>query len=193
MKRLALVFGLCLLGCALSPARADDDTGPYYVEAALGHTSLNRGSPTLTGGSSGGIDGNGTSETLIGGYEIDDNFAVELGYHDYGSPGAFSQSGGLAAQTCPQSFSCPHVNGLSAEFIGRYELVPQLDGELRAGVLDWHVGAPGSALLSNTSGNAFLYGLGVRRRFDYGLSLVITYERSSFTTEETRIGLSYAF
>src|SRR5579863_333048 len=143
MKTLALVCTLLATWFTAGAIRADDDTGPYYVETDVGYTSLNRGTPTLAGGNSGGIDGNGTSEALIGGYVISDNFAAELGYHDYGSPGAFSQTGGLT-QVCPQNFSCPHVNGLSAEFIGRYELVPLLDGELRVGVLDWHVGAPGS-------------------------------------------------
>jgi len=189
MKRFVLGSVLCSLACALSPAQADDDPGPFYVAAGIGHVSINRGSPSLTVGSNGGIIATGTAVTLIGGYEIDDHLAAELGYHDYGKPAAFSQAGDL----CPQSFPCPHVSGFSAELLGRYELVPNLDGELRAGVLDWHVGSPGSAFLQNTSGNAFIYGLGVRRRFDYGLSLLITYERSTLTTEETRLGISYSF
>ena len=191
MKSVMFWVALALASSA-GTAWADDAPGPFYVEADIGHASLNRGAPTATGASS-GIAGNDTSVMLAGGYVINDYLAAELAYHDYGKPGSFIQSSTITGQACPQDFSCPHVNGLSAELIGRYELVPQLDGELRAGVLDWHVGSPGSALLSNTSGNAFIYGLGVRRHFDYGLSLVITYERSSFTTEETRIGLSYSF
>lgn len=192
MKKFVLGLGLCLLGCVLPPAQADDGSTPFYVAAGIGHVSVDRGSLAPAASGNGGISGTGTAVTLGGGYEISDYLAAELGYHDYGSPEAFRQNG-IGAQVCPQYFSCPHVNGLSAELLGRYELVPDLDGELRAGVLDWHVGSPGSAFLQNTSGAAFIYGLGVRRRFDYGLSLLITYERSTLTTEETRIGISYSF
>jgi hypothetical protein len=192
MKRFFLGSVLCMLGCTLSLAQADNDSSPFYVAAGIGHVSVDRGSLSLGAGNNGGISGTGTAVTLSSGYEINDYFAAELGYHDYGSPTAFSQAGGLT-QACPQNFPCPHVNGFSAELLGHYELVPDLDGELRVGALDWHVGSPGNAFLQNTSGAAFIYGLGIRRRLDYGLSLLITYERSTLTTEETRIGISYSF
>lgn len=194
MKRLAMGFGILLFWSVVMAARADDDLSPFYVAAGIGHVSVDRGSPSPVASSVGGISGTGTALTLSGGYEINDYLSAELGYHDYGRPAAFGQTDISGhAQVCPQNFSCPHVNGFSAELLGRYELVPNLDGELRAGVLDWHVGSPGNAFLQNTSGAAFIYGLGVRRRFDYGLSLLITYERSTLTTEETRIGISYSF
>ena len=176
-----------------SGARADDTLAtPFYVGLDLGHVSVNRGSISASGINSSGIDGSGSSWSLLGGYYFTDNFGVELGYHDYGKPAAFEQSG-LAVQECPVSFSCPQVSAGTAEFLGKLELVPQLDGILRLGLQEWNVGSPGGQLLGKTSGSAFIYGVGVSHHFDYNLNLDITYEHSSFTTGETRIGISYSF
>jgi opacity protein-like surface antigen len=191
-KILPLVAALasCL---PITAVRADDTNGtPFYVGLDLGHVSVSRGNLSAGGANGGGIDGSGSSWSLLGGYYFTDNFGVELGYHDYGKPTAFEQSG-LLVQECPVSFSCPQVSAGTAEFLGKLELVPQLDGILRLGVQEWDVGAPGGTLLGKTSGSALIYGIGVSRHFDYGLNLDITYEHSSFTTGETRIGVSYSF
>lgn len=189
MKRLALFMALSTLSLIASA----DDATPFYVGLGLGHVSVDKGSPNLTSSQNGFINGTDTALGLFGGYEFDQHFGVELGYHDFGTPTATRRTGFAFGTQCPASFSCPKVSGISVEGLGRMELVPNLDGVLRLGVLAWNVGSPGSTLLKETSGNAFIYGVGVRRHFDYGLSVDVTYERSNFTTEETRIGLSYSF
>ncbi len=189
MKRLAVLLAFASLSAGAAHA---DDATPFYVSAGVGHVSVDKGSISLSGGSGGGINGTDTAVSLSGGYQFDPHFGIELGYHDYGTPTAFSQTGFILAE-CPASFSCPKVSGITAEVLGRMELVPDLDGILRAGVLAWNIGSPGLSFLKDTSGNAFIYGIGVQHHFDYGLSVDVTYERSNFTTEETRIGLSYAF
>lgn len=188
---------VCLAMLAAAPAAWADDNGPaagtpFYVGLDLGHASLSRGSISASGAASSGIDGSGSSWSVLGGYYFTDNIGVELGYHDYGKPAAFRQTG-LAVQECPVNFSCPQVSAITAEFLGKLELVPMLDGILRLGVQEWDVGSPGGQLLDKTSGSAFVYGIGVSRHFDYNLNLDITYEHSSFTTGETRIGISYSF
>ncbi|HEY1771728.1 MAG TPA: outer membrane beta-barrel protein [Gammaproteobacteria bacterium] len=185
-----VLFCIVMLGAA--PAALADDGGPdapFYVGLDLGHVSVSRGSISLATAATGGfIDGSGTSWSLLGGYYFTDNFGVELGYHDYGKPAATEPNG-----RCPQSFSCPQVSAGTAEFLGKIEVVPQLDGILRLGVQEWNVGSPGGQILDKTSGSAFIYGAGVSRHFDHDLSLEITYEHSSFSTGETRIGVSYSF
>ena len=191
MQKLMLTAALFGLVAVTSSAYADDDT-PAYVGLDLGHVSVSRGSISANGVDSGGIDGSGASWSLLGGYYFTGNFGAELGYHDYGKPAAFEQTGFTIVQ-CPQSFSCPQVSAVTAEFMGKMEVVPMLDGILRLGVQEWNVGSPGGQFLGKTSGNAFIYGIGVSRHFDYNLNLDITYEHSSFTTGETRIGISYSF
>jgi hypothetical protein len=194
MQKLPLfIISLGLL-TASAAVWADDDASdmPAYAGVGVGHVSVDYGVISLGGAEGGGINGTGTAESLFGGYFFTDNFGAELAYHDYGSPTAFDQSG-FTVTECPVNFSCPKVTGVSAEALGKLELVPQLDGILRVGLLEWNVGSPGSTLLQKTSGSTFIYGVGVRKYFDYGVSLDITYERSNFTTEETRIGLTYSF
>jgi len=178
----------------MSAANADDgSTTPFYVGAGIGHVSVDRGGISLSSANGGYINGTGTAVSVEGGYYFTDHFGVELGYHDYGKPTAYFQPGISTLNKCPASFSCPQVSGMTAELLGSVELVPLVDGVLRLGVLEWNVGSPGSMLIGKTSGNAFIYGVGVRRHLDDGVSLDITYERSNFTTEETRIGVSYSF
>ncbi len=194
MKQATLFLFSAAFLLATGAAWADDDEdNPFYVAAGIGHVSVDRGSLSNTLGNTGGINGTGTADTLSGGYRFNDYLEAELGYHDYGSPTAFIESGALI-ETCPLAgFSCPHVTGYSLQIAGRYNLVPDLDGEILAGVLDWHVGSPGAMLIGNTQGAAFVYGVRVTHAFGYGLSLDISYEHSQFTTEETRIGLRYSF
>lgn len=196
MKTSLLVL-VCLAMLVATPAAWADDARstaemPFYVGLDLGHASLSRGSISTSGAQSNGIDGSGSSWSVLGGYYFTDNVGVELGYHDYGKPGAFRQTG-FNLQNCPADFSCPQVSAVTAEFLGKLEVVPMLDGVLRLGLQEWNVGSPGGQLLDKTSGSAFIYGVGVSRHFDYSLNLDITYERSSFTTGETRIGVSYSF
>lgn len=194
MQKFMLTAAALGLFVVTAAARADDDSSqtPFYVGADIGHVSVDRGSISSGNAQSGGIDGSGTSWSVSGGYYFTDNFGAELGYHDYGKPAAFQQSG-LAVLQCPTSFSCPQVSAVTAELLGRMEVVPMLDGILRLGVQEWDVGSPGGQFLDKTSGSAFIYGVGVSRHLDYNLNLEITYEHSSFSTGETRIGISYSF
>ncbi|MGE5624281.1 MAG: outer membrane beta-barrel protein [Bacillota bacterium] len=186
-------FVLPALLALSAPVHADDaPTGPFHVGLDVGHVSVDYGSLSLTPANAGVINGTGTAETLFFGYDLNEYLGVELAYHDYGKPTTYEQRGSLPTR-CPASFSCPQVTGLSAEVLGRYEVADHLDGELRVGALDWRVGSPGSMLFAHTTGTELIYGVGVVRHFDYGLNLDITYERSTFTTEETRVGLSYSF
>jgi opacity protein-like surface antigen len=193
MQKLMLTAAALSLFAVTATVHADDDSSqtPFYIGADIGHVSVDHGSISFNGGQGGYINGTGTAESFLGGYFFTDNFGLELGYHDYGSPTAYMQSG--IFDRCPDSFSCPKVTAVTAEVLGSLEVAPQLDGILRLGLQDWNVGSPGETLLSKTSGEAFIYGVGIRRHFDYGVSVDVTYERSSFTTEETRIGVSYSF
>lgn len=189
---ISAALGLAAVSCSVW---ADDEVANTagYIETDLGHASLDRDGKSTGPAQFSGISGTTTTGSLFGGYFFTDNFGAELGYHAFSQPTAFIQSGIIRTECSSTTFSCPSVSGLSAMFLAKMEVVPNLDGILRLGVLSWNVGSPGSLILDKTSGQTFLYGIGVRRRFEGGWGLVISYERSSFTTEETRIGFSYSF
>ncbi|HEX7965129.1 MAG TPA: outer membrane beta-barrel protein [Gammaproteobacteria bacterium] len=203
--KLANVLLAAVLLVAANAAHAD---GPSYIGVGIGHASLNRGSLSLAGGQQGGIDGTQTAKTLFLGYDLSDIFSIEGAYHDYGAPTAFYQntSGSCAPgqppfacsgiHYCPDNatrFSCPSLQGYSAVMVARYEVAPQLYLAVLAGEMAWKAGDPGKVLLKEDQGEVFLYGLRVMKKLDYGFSVDVTYERSQFTTEETRIGLRYSF
>lgn len=195
MQKLLLAVAALGLSLSVTVAQADDEVPNTvgYLETDLGHASLDRTGISI-GAQSSGISGTTTTGSVLAGYYFTDNFGAELGYHEFSKPGAFVQSGIVRTECSSTTFACPDVTGVSAMLLAKTEVVPNLDGILRLGVLSWNVGdSKPVTLLDKTSGQAFLYGIGVRRRFDGGWGLVITYERSAFTTEVTRIGVSWSF
>jgi hypothetical protein len=191
-KALLLLSGLC----TCMAAHADDGfSTAFYAEADVGHESVSYNSYSQDSVNQGVISGTGTALSLIGGSAINANFAIEVGYHDYGSPTAGRQSGQSVA-LCPTAFSCPHISALTAEAVGRFLMLPDLTGEVLGGLQAWNIGSPGSTVIGKSSGDSFIYGLRVRHdlhdQFE-GWSVDVTYEYSAFSTSETRVGLRYTF
>ena len=197
MRKTALLL-LPIMGfCAA--AQADDGTTTLaYVEAAAGEGTVNYNSLTQSAAPQGVIGGNVTTVSLLGGYAFNPYFALELGYHDYGKPTLSQQTSGVNGplNSCPSSFSCPHVTGITFEAVGRFEIITDLYGEISGGVQNWHAGDPTSTYIGKSNGYSAVYGLGVRHDFHdqfEGWSFTIRYEYSQFSTSETRIGLRYSF
>lgn len=186
-----------ILLCFSAAACADDDSDSlFYVEAGVGHVSANYNSLSEGAVNQGVINGVGTAEYLLGGFVINPNFALELGYHDYGSPAGIVQNGVDVTSTCPMDFSCPHITGITAEAVGRYEILPDLTGEVLGGLLSWHAGAPAGTFIGKTTGTSLVYGVRLRKDLHdvmEGWSADVTYEHSAFSTDEVRLGLRYNF
>lgn len=186
-----------MLLCFSAAARADDESyNLFYVEGGIGDATLHYNSLSEGAVNQGVISGTTTGASLLGGFSFNTNFALELGYHDYGRPAGLIQNGVDITSTCPQNFSCPHITGITLEAVGRYEIMPDLTGEILGGVESWHAGAPASTMLGKTSGTSLAYGLRIRHdlhdQFE-GWSADVTYEHSAFSTDEVRIGLRYSF
>lgn len=196
--RKAVLLLLPVLGFCAAAQADDGTTTPAYVEAAAGVGTVNYNSLSQNAGSQGVIGGNVTTVSLLGGYAFNPYFALELGYHDYGKPTLSQQTAGVNGplSSCPGSFSCPHVMGITFEAVGRFEIITDLYGEVSAGVQNWHAGDPAATYIGKSTGNSAIYGLGVRHDFHdqfEGWSFTIRYEYSEFSTSETRIGLRYSF
>lgn len=197
MRKTALLL-LPILGFCAAAQADDDATTQSYLEAAVGEGTVNYGSLSQNAAPQGVIGGNTTTISLLGGYAFNPNFALELGYHDYGKPTLSQQTSGVNGplNSCPGSFSCPHVTGITFEAVGRFEIVTDLYGEVSGGVQNWHAGDPAAAYIGKSNGDSAVYGLGVRHDFHdqlEGWSFTIRYEYSEFSTSETRIGLRYSF
>jgi len=194
MKKLLALATLLSLGLT-DVAFADDADTTFYLEAGVGQSSTHYNSYSQNAVNQGVIDGTSTALSLVAGTGLNDNFAIEVGYHDYGRP-TTSQQSGLAVSQYPLPFTCPHVSAFTVEAVGRYTFMPDITGELLGGVQAWNIGSPGSTVIGKTSGDSFIYGLRVRRdlhdQFE-GWSADVTYEYSNFSTSEVRLGLRYTF
>jgi hypothetical protein len=206
MKQPVLFVAVSALLLFAAQVRSDDN--PFYLEAGIGHASVSRGAPSANQGVGGGIDGTTTSKTLVAGYIVNSNFAIEIGYHDFGNPASFyitnvgitcaigappfACNGGACPDSAKQ-FPCPHITGLSGEAVGRYWWNDKLTLEAFAGLMRWSGGYPTKLLLNSDSGGVVLLGLRASYMFNDSFGFDITYEHSQFTTEETSIALRYAF
>ena len=194
MKKPLALAALLSLGAAQT-ALADDAGPNFYLEAGVGQGSVRYNSYSQNAVNQGVIDGTTTALSLVAGGGLNEHFAVEFGYHDYGSPTTARQTG-LAVSQCPQAFSCPHISAVTLEAVGRFPIVTDLTGEVLGGAQAWNIGSPGNTVIGKTSGASFIYGLRVRHDFHdqyEGWSADVTYEYSNFSTSEVRIGLRYTF
>ena len=193
MKRLMALPALLL--CFGTAAYADDSDTSFYLEAGVGQESVDHNSYSQSAVNQGVVSGTGTALSLVGGTGLNPHLAIELGYHDYGQPTTGRQSG-QSVTLCPQAFACPRISAVTAEAVGRFEILPDLKGEVLGGLQAWNIGNAGSSLFDKTSGDSFIYGVRIRHdlhdRFE-GWSVDVTYEYSAFSTSETRIGLRYTF
>src|SRR5689334_6090087 len=76
MQKLLLIGAALGLVAVSLPAHADDEVPslPAYVEADIGHASLDRSGVSPTPAQTSGISGTTTTGTLLGGYFFTDNF-----------------------------------------------------------------------------------------------------------------------
>ena len=193
--KMLMAFAALLTLCAGNAAHADDASTTFYLEAGVGQDSVHYNSYSQSAANQGVVSGTGTALSLIAGTGLNPNFAIEVGYHDYGNP-TTSQQTGLSVTSCPQAFTCPRISAVTAEAVGRFEILTDLTGEVLGGVQAWNIGSPGGTVIGKTSGDSFIYGLRLRHDFHdqyEGWSADVTYEYSNFSTSEVRIGLRYTF
>ncbi|GJH42612.1 outer membrane protein A [Pasteurella canis] len=92
MKKTAIALTIAALAAA-SVAQAAPQANTFYVGAKAGwasfHDGLNAFKPTLD------VKRNSVTYGVFGGYQITDNFAVELGYDDFGRAKVKSKTNGL--------------------------------------------------------------------------------------------------
>ena len=81
--RSAIAFLALAAGTSVAPPAAAQDLHRFYAGASIGQTTASDGCsgiilPGIT------CNDSDTAWRILGGYQIDRNFAVELGYHDFG-------------------------------------------------------------------------------------------------------------
>jgi OOP family OmpA-OmpF porin len=83
IARSAIAFLALAAGASVATPAAAQDLHRFYAGASIGQTTASDGCsgiivPGIT------CNDSDTAWRILGGYQIDSNFAVELGYHDFG-------------------------------------------------------------------------------------------------------------
>ncbi|HWX03572.1 outer membrane beta-barrel protein [Collimonas sp.] len=143
------------------PAPAENASGPF-IGAGIGYAIGDRADAPAGGQAS----SDKAAFNLYGGYNINENFGVKLGYRNFGkatiSPAVLP--GGTA-----------RTQGVSLSAVGSYAIAPDwaLVGE--AGVMRYTIRHSGTT--SNGKGNKFFGALGVKYSLDKNIDLIADYTR----------------
>lgn len=175
----AAIFGAVLLS---TQALAADGTG-FYVGAGVGQS---KAKDACTGLAGTGItcDDKDTAFSIFGGYQVNTNFGVELGYTDLGKVTA---SGfGVTASI--------EAKGLELVGVGTYPINPQFDVYGKLGLFRWDLDAsasgPGGSISQSESGTDLTFGFGVKYNFTQNFGMRVQWQQYKDIGNEATTGTS---
>ncbi len=185
-SRIALhgVVVLALLGLTIAPAAAQS-TG-FYVGGGIGITSIDVcGDLTALGATS--CDDEDTGFKIFGGYNVNQNLAVEVGYVDLGE---ITASGGGATVRAD-------IDGFQVAAVGILPLNPQFSVFGKIGLLLWDVSAsasgPGGFASVSDDGTDLMFGVGGSWNFLPQLSLRAEWERFDVDEDADMFSVSIVY
>ncbi len=125
------------------------------------------------------------------GYAFSSNWAVELGYHDFGEPTGFAG--------CPPEVLCiaafapdgTSVTGWSGQMAGTLPIGSDLSLVGKAGVIGWETSARNPSL--DSDGSDLIYSLGLQWDLNAQLGLQLSYEKVDLDITTARAGLLFRF
>lgn len=175
---------LVAASCALAAPAGAQSTG-FYAGGSVGRSTVDL-CDDLNGLGLTGCDDSDTGFKLFGGYEINRNFAVELGFVDLGEISATGPGGTATAET----------DGFQVAAVGMLPINPQFGifGKLGAYMWDLSASGPGGSL--SDDGTDIMFGAGVSWRFMPQLSLRGEWERFDIGGDDVdllSVGLQFAF
>lgn len=175
----AAIFAAALLS---TQALAADGTG-FYLGASVGQSKAQDGCTGLAGT---GItcDDTDTAFSIFGGYQVNTNFGVELGYTDLGKVTA----SGFGATA---SFKSKAIELLG---VGTYPINPQFDVYGKLGFFRWNLDAnasgPGGSFSESDSGTDLTFGFGVKYHFTQNVGMRVQWQRYDNIGNEATTGTS---
>lgn len=155
---------------AAGPSVPAENTSGPFIGTGIGYAISDRAGAPAGGQAS----SDKAAFNLYGGYNINENFGVKLGYRNFGK--ASVSSPGLPGTTAKTS-------GFSLSAVGSYPIAPDwaLVGE--AGVMRYKVKHDGG--ISNSKGNKFFGALGVKYSLAKNVDVIADYTRYG------KVGLDY--
>ena len=172
-----------LAGAVLASAPALAQDSGWYAGASIGQT---KAKDACTGLAGTGItcDDKDTAFSIFGGYQVNQNFGVELGYTDLGKVTA---SGGGATASI-------EAKGFELVGVGTYPINQQFDVYGKLGFFRWDLDAsasgPGGSFSQSESGTDLTFGLGVKYNFTKNVGMRVQWQQYKDIGNEATTGTS---
>ena len=160
----------------------------FYIFGAIGNTDED-----VTLGGQNRVNDDDSSFMFGGGYEFNENIALEAAYQDFGTQ---------AGQTdCPPGFFCllvplltkADVAAFSVSVVGGFRISDRLDGYGRLGVTSWDIEFDGISSAFDDSSEDLHYGVGLRWSFAEHWNIFAEYAQVDLDLDTFSIGLRYDF
>jgi len=173
---------LVALGVASAPALSQQETG-WYAGLSVGQS---KAKDACTGTAFTGItcDDSDTAFSIFGGYQVNRNLGLELGYVDLGE----ATASGLGATASAKS------KGFELLGVGTYPINQQFDVYGKLGFFRWDLdlsaSGPGGSISLSESGTDLTYGFGVKYSFTKNVGMRVQWQRYNDIGKEATTGTS---
>ena len=180
-KHIAMAF---LLAIAVTPLSADAGEG-FYAGASIGRANLSDDFDGLA------VDDDSTAFRIVGGWRVNQHFALEIGYHDFGD---FEQNIDSAGATGKVNLS---ADGFTFGVTGSIPVSERFSLFGRAGVFFWDGNAKINNVSQATPEDTNPY-LGAGASFAINEAFLLTgdwtrYELEAVNSDVYSIGMAYRF
>jgi OOP family OmpA-OmpF porin len=146
-----------------APAFAQDQG--WYVGLHFGQAQAKDACDDLSGAGV-SCDDKDTAFRILGGYQLNKNFAVELGYNDFGEVSASGPLGSASIE----------AKAWELVAVGSLPFTPNLSGYLKAGLYRGETDATAPGLSESETNTDLTYGIGVRWDFTKNLGVRAEYQ-----------------
>ena len=182
MIRKTFIIAGCLLGLAAPTAHAQSDVrlrmdSHFYIGAGIGRSEAR----DFCGALGGACDAKDMSWNIFAGYQITPNFAVEVGYNDFGKATSSGFIGGAPGAISSESTAVEIVGLAGAPLTDTFSVY------LKAGFFRFDTDAVGTGssagLAVSDDGSGATFGVGAEYSFTRNLAARLEWQRYLSVTE----------
>jgi OOP family OmpA-OmpF porin len=188
------VFAAAVLGLGALMAVSQASAQGFYIGGSVGESDADEGNAIPDLITSGSVDGKDSGMKFFGGYQFNQNLAVELAYVDLGKAtysgtfGPFPVTGGSVK-----------TSGLNASVVGTLPLNPSFSLFAKAGLFTWEAKARdttgGVPFSGKEDGSDLSYGFGGAYNLTKNFSLRAEWEQFEAVDQISllSVGVAYKF
>jgi OOP family OmpA-OmpF porin len=188
------VFAAAVLGLGALMAVSQASAQGFYIGGSVGESDADEGNAIPDLITSGPVDGKDSGMKFFGGYQFNQNLAVELAYVDLGKATYSGTFGGS-----PVTGGSVKTSGLNASVVGTLPLNPSFSLFAKAGMFSWEAKARdvtgGTPFSGKEDGGDLSFGFGGAYNLTKNFSLRAEWEQFEAIDKISllSVGVAYKF